>query len=370
MSRKKVTKTNKKMAEKKCGHMKRDRWNIEKVKSYAEYFKYAVISDEYVGHDVKLDFICPRTHRVSITWDNFCQGRRCAECSGRKKLTLEHAREEFDKAGLALLEENYINSSKGMKARCYTAGHVVYPHLSTIKRGGGCEKCSGKAKLSDKEIRRRVKEKHGSRIKFLHRVDSDSIDSHARFACICEHEWTTNLGNVINSSTGCPNCARNIALSKRIVNKRLKDNGRSVKMLGEYVNARTSSLFRCLICDWEWRVCPDNVLRVSDCPECAVSGFKSNKSAIMYYIKVEYRQKTYYKIGITNFTVEKRFAGKDLKKITILKIWKYKKGSVALKKEQGVLKRYRKYRYKGNVKIFKKGGNTELFTRDVLELDR
>lgn len=413
-----------------CGHVKKCRWTIEQVRCYAKSQGYKVLDDKYIKSNDKLVFICPKGHLFKMVWANFYStGRRCSECAGNKKLTISDARKTFYTAGLELLEKTYVNNSTPMKARCFAEEHVVYPRLDSIKAGAGCKMCSRNAPLSKKIINERLKDADRNVCLFGEYMGSQTKSS---FKCVsCGNVWAGNPSSILYG-TGCPMCSGNMKLSKIIVNQRLGADNRKIRLIGEYTGGKAKSLFVCDICNIEWLAVPDNVSRgtgcpacsskarlstsiVNDrlikmggdirmtgkyvtigtpakficalcgnewtstpndilnkghgCPSCARYGFKPNNPAIMYYLKVEHRNRIYYKIGITNRTVGKRFEAKDLKKITVLKEWKYKKGSTALKKEQGILKKYAKHRYRGRVKILKSSGNTELFTKDVLDLD-
>ena len=76
-----------------------------------------------------------------------------------------------------------------------------------------------------------------------------------------------------------------------------------------------------------------------------------------------------YKIGVTNNTIDQRFNLKDLSIIEVLNTSDYIVGEGAYTEEQRILREFKKYRYTGP-KILASNGNTELFTRDVLELDK
>ncbi len=78
---------------------------------------------------------------------------------------------------------------------------------------------------------------------------------------------------------------------------------------------------------------------------------------------------TRYKIGITNYTFEKRFRGPDLARIRTVKTWRYAIGRAAAEREAEILKQYAGDRYYGP-DILVGAGNTELFTHDILGLDR
>jgi hypothetical protein len=78
---------------------------------------------------------------------------------------------------------------------------------------------------------------------------------------------------------------------------------------------------------------------------------------------------TRYKIGITNLTVEQRFPTTDLARIRVVKTWRFAVGRVAAEREAEILFQFAGDRYFGP-DILVSHGNTELFTHDVLGLDR
>ena len=107
----------------------------------------------------------------------------------------------------------------------------------------------------------------------------------------------------------------------------------------------------------------------SGCPACANGGFDQTKPAILYYLRVETRNHLLWKIGITNRSVEERFYGQDSRKIAVLKTWHYALGLDAKAREKDILNEFCRFGYRGRDAILQLGGNTELFTTDVLGLD-
>ena len=89
-----------------------------------------------------------------------------------------------------------------------------------------------------------------------------------------------------------------------------------------------------------------------------------------YFLRIDTDNGPLYKIGITNHSVYLRFKAhrKGLNRITILNRWYFKTGINARARENQIKEAYKQYKYRGrNVLI--NGGNTELFTCDVLGLD-
>lgn len=108
-----------------------------------------------------------------------------------------------------------------------------------------------------------------------------------------------------------------------------------------------------------------NHLSGNGCPKCGLYGFQDSKPAILYYVSIN--NGTAYKIGITNRTIKERF-GKDYSKITILGYASFLNGKDARERESQILQEFAKYKYTGTNLLA--SGNTELFTKDILNLTK
>jgi len=96
-------------------------------------------------------------------------------------------------------------------------------------------------------------------------------------------------------------------------------------------------------------------------------GYQPTKPGTLYYLKIQRENHpTLYKIGITNYTVKRRF-GSDMKYITIINEERFQDGSIAAEKELEILRKYKEDKYIGEPIL--KDGNSELFKKDILRLD-
>lgn len=97
------------------------------------------------------------------------------------------------------------------------------------------------------------------------------------------------------------------------------------------------------------------------------NGLRRDSPAILYYLRVDAPLDTLFKIGVTNEpTVERRFRyADDRAAITVLDTLPFPTGKGALAVEQEILKEHACWRYVG-YPVLRDSGNTELFTRDVL----
>ena len=78
---------------------------------------------------------------------------------------------------------------------------------------------------------------------------------------------------------------------------------------------------------------------------------------------------TRYKIGITNLSIEKRFPAPDRARMRVVETWRFAVGRRAAEREAEILFQFSGDRYYGP-RLLVGAGNTEIFTHDVLGLDR
>ncbi|WP_394389223.1 hypothetical protein [Shewanella woodyi] len=191
----------------------------------------------------------------------------------------------------------------------------------------------------------------------------------------CGHIGEMKPDNFWHNERGCPICGAKKASQSKRLNNRLRAPERDQAMphyktyppVTEYIGAFEHRTHLCKICGYEGKMIPNNFYRGRGCPICADSGFDKEKPAILYYLKVEVDLNLIlYKIGITNKTVKERYNNSDLSKITIIKTWRYQVGKDALLAERKIKDTHSFHKYKG-IKVLQ-SGNSELFTKDILNL--
>lgn len=116
---------------------------------------------------------------------------------------------------------------------------------------------------------------------------------------------------------------------------------------------------------------PISHLAGSGCPSCATVRRNKryyNEPTTLYYVRFATPEGFLYKAGITmsRIGISERFR-KDKVPYTIVKQWEFSTGKSAYQMEQMILNDHKEFSYTG--KDVLKGGNSELFTKDVLNLD-
>ena len=213
---------------------------------------------------------------------------------------------------------------------------------------------------------------HNCRYKYpnLSYVDSLSI---IKVECRIHGEFSIRYENH-RKGMGCSLCTMEEKKDKEWVSeyqiienfKKVHETGRYDYSRINYRRGRGKVRIGCNICGEFFNQLPYSHQMGKGCPYCAVSGFKTDKPGIVYYLRVEVGDVVTYKIGITNNSVKERFKS-DYKYITVLQEHRFECGQDAYNLEQQILKEYKQYKYQGpNILI---SGNTELFKRDIFDLD-
>ena len=102
---------------------------------------------------------------------------------------------------------------------------------------------------------------------------------------ICNYEWKAIPNNILNGRN-CPTCAK-VGQTKTTKEYKKEIENRNIECLEEYKSAFTKILHRCLICNYEWKATPTNILRGNSCPNCAKT--KQTKTTEEYKKEIENR---------------------------------------------------------------------------------
>lgn len=257
----------------------------------------------------------------------------------------------------------YFNNKKETIFYCEKHNHYFNAIPSNVfYKKTHCEFCTG-------NIKKHTKDTFNIKLKLSNNkyyIVGDYTNNRTETVFYCEeHEYYFNArpDDVIFGKKQCEVCSGYTFWNKDSINTEL--NNRNIKLIGEFINANTAATFKCLICEWEWEAKPKAVIHKTGCPCCSKTGFKFNKPGLLYYIIINFNDNIYYKIGITNYTVNKRFRKNERKMISILYTEYFENGKDAYNKEQKILKKFNDYKYEG-VQILERG-DSEIFTIDIRE---
>ena len=154
--------------------------------------------------------------------------------------------------------------------RCKIDGYEWFVSPNNILKGRGCPKCAGKMKRTQEEYIKEVS-LINSNIKVLGTyINNNTPILHE---CLIHNvKWNAVPYSVLDGH-GCRKCGNEILANDRRKNREqyvrdLMEVNPNIIVVGEYINAHTPTLHRCLIDGYEWYAKPNNILSGRGCPKC------------------------------------------------------------------------------------------------------
>ena len=342
--------------------------------------KYDYSKTVYVAAIKDVTIICPIHGEFQQRPANHNIGRGCRACGGSKPLSLTSFiiraqalhRSRYDYAFV-----NFKSVEDKVRILCPEHGFFSQRVMSHLK-GFNCPSC-GRESTAQKlghsleRFLQDAKVMHGDRYNYSHVNYTNAL---TKVKIICrEHGLFFQLPAAHIRGINCSKCSDITSADKRRLTTEdfikaawLTHGDRYDYSRVNYVSALEKVEIICSEHGSFWQS-PINHSRGAGCPGCAVSGFDQTKPATLYYLAVlTDSNETLYKIGITNLSVHKRFPSIDLERIRILKIWQFDQGADAAEEELRILRKFEDDQYLGP-DVLVGAGNTELFVRDVLNLE-
>ncbi len=262
---------------------------------------------------------------------------------------------------------NFINLKSIITIECLIHGEFKQ-RASDHRSGCGCPTCAEQVRKDKKKdtllsVIDKANLRHDNKYAYSTSTPYINNKSFLKITCPIHGEFTQNANNHL-SGQGCQQCHSITTIKFKeaaiAVHGDLYDYSKS-----KYIKSTSKLVITCSI-HGDFTQTPQNHISCKcGCPMCAKTGFDKTKPGILYYLKLNGGQ--YYKIGITNLDVKKRFTKDELSIIEVLATRYYEVGQDAYDAEQQVLEDYKEFKCIG-LNILK-SGNTELFSRDILDID-
>ena len=345
--------------------------------------KYDYSKTVYVAAIKDVTIICPTHGEFQQRPANHLTGRGCHECGGNKPLTLTNFIERANAKHGHRYDYSQVNfKNVEDKAVIICPEHGTFEQrVMTHLKGFNCPKC-GRKSVSEKmahtleRFLQDAKEAHGDKYDYSE-VEYKNALSKVKIVCPDHGTFHQKPASHVRG-VACSKCSDLIAADKRrlstdefIARARVVHGNKYDYSRADYVTSHGKVEIICPEHGSFWQSPATHTMgNKAGCPGCAVSGFDQTKPALLYYLAVQTdNDETLYKIGITNLSVQKRFPSLDLARIRVVKTWSYELGVDAAKREIAVLREFMDDRYTG-LDVLIGAGNTELFVRDVLGLDK
>lgn len=261
----------------------------------------------------------------------------------------------------------YEAYDKKMLFKCNSCSFDWETTPAAVQQGKNCPACQGKV-LTTYHVQNKL-DAAGKSITVL------SIGAvRSGFTCSCDkcgYEWNTNLTTVLRHQVGgCPSCSGKVRGSVEKLQAMFSQYNHNVTVLGPYVNNSTPIECRCNGCGQIFFPAAASVMYGSGCPFCCFKGrIPRGIPTQLYYVRVNDDSGTYWKVGITTKAdVMSRFStSKSRSKITVLYSFLFEDGEQAYIAEKNILRLYKEYLAQ-DLDILS-DGNTEIFTKDVLQMN-
>lgn len=119
--------------------------SYEEVESEFKKRGYKLLTNEYLGVDRELRYIClkhPEIEQV-CTYRTVRRQSGCAFCKGNRVVNFEVIKKEFEERGYELLENEFVNSQTKMKYRClkHPEEDLYIRYTDFVHQKSGCPVC-------------------------------------------------------------------------------------------------------------------------------------------------------------------------------------------------------------------------------------
>ena len=336
--------------------------------------KYDYSLVDYINSNTKVVISCERHGVFTQKPYHHLSGSGCTKC-GTIKRTI----------ALTGNVEEFVNNARSIHGQKYNYSKVVYrnnkhpiiiicpihgdfeqipsSHLS----GKGCIVCAGVYLCDTEGFVVKANKVHNGVYNY---TKTHYINAKTKVIIICplHGEFTQLAANHINVKHGCPECGgtkknttKNFISASKAIHGDIYDYSKV-----NYLARKSKVIIMCPV-HGEFKQTPNDHLSKCGCGGCTKHGFDYTAPGIVYFLKVVDKGIMYYKIGITNRTVEERFK-RDIDKIELLFKIFFKVGKEAHALEQKLLKKYEKFKPNIVPYILVSGGNTELFTENIYKM--
>jgi hypothetical protein len=126
--------------------------DINFIRSEFKKESYELLTKKYINAHQKLEYICSNGHKYEISWLSWQQGHRCFYCARNVKKTIEFINSEFKKDGYLLLTTEYKNCSQKLECIC-PKGHRYSVSWDNWKQSKRCPYCAVISSKGEVEVR-------------------------------------------------------------------------------------------------------------------------------------------------------------------------------------------------------------------------
>ncbi|MBS3087364.1 hypothetical protein J4226_02105 [Candidatus Pacearchaeota archaeon] len=177
------------------------KYNIDDMNEFARGKEGYCLSDKFISSSCSLKWKCKEGHVWEQKWSHIKKDVWCPECSGKKKLTLEHAHKLAKKNEGKCISSSYKDHKSPLKWEC-SKGHIWETSYDCVRQGHWCPVCSRNKKLTIEDMKKIAKEKGGECL------SSKYINARTKlkWKCNAGHIWEA-VPDSIRRGSWCRKCS-------------------------------------------------------------------------------------------------------------------------------------------------------------------
>jgi len=207
--------------------MGRRKLTYEFVKEQFEKEGYTLLSEEYITSAKKLEYICSNNHSYRVSWNKWQGGRRCPYCTenGRvRTVNIEDIKEQLEKEGYVLLSTEYINCDEKLKYICPNGHKYSTSWDAWSSKRNRCAVCNKNAKLTIGYIRKEFEKEHFKLLTTRYKNAKQKLE----YICPSGHTGNIMWLNWYHGNR-CDKCSNRISKWEKEVKKFIHDLGISFR---------------------------------------------------------------------------------------------------------------------------------------------
>ena len=237
------------------------------------------------------------SHEWSSKPNSLKRGHGCPKCAGVAKLSHEEQIAAIAKVNpdVEVLGQ-IVNNRTKVSCRCKVCSHEWSSKPDSLKRGHGCPKCAGKMKLSHEEQIAAI-----AKVNPNIEVIGEIVNGKTKVLCrckVCDHKWSA-APDPLKRGYGCPKCGGKMKLSHEEQVAAIAKINPNIEVTGNIINCTTKVSCRCKVCDHVWSIKPNNLKNGQGCPKCAKTGFLSHSHGKLYIMVDDLELPTVMKVGVS-----------------------------------------------------------------------
>ncbi len=160
---------------------------IQDVQKLCDEKNFKLISTEYKGFQLPLEFLCDKGHKNSCSIYRIRKPKPCKECNGTLPITIDRIKKEAEQRGFTLLSTVYEHSQENLEF-CCSKGHIGEMTYELWRRYSGCTICgieqrTEKTKHDYDFVKKSFEEKNC----ILLSTEYDHIDQKLKYSCPNNH---------------------------------------------------------------------------------------------------------------------------------------------------------------------------------------